>query len=589
MGKFFTSRKDFIKNVSLGITALSLPVSPKSQLSKNQIANDMRQTTADIIVEKLIDWNVEFIFGIVGDGINYIIEALRKKQSQISFITVRHEEAAAFMASGYAKYTGKLGACIATTGPGAVHLMNGLYDAAMESAPVIAITGLPYHDLIGMDFTQSVDTVALMKDVAIFNTAITGPQHALTVVDHACRIALSTPGVVHLTVSKDIQNVALEKDERPKENKNLFGSSFSLPRTDVPEKWQIEQVANVLNHSKKTAILVGRGALAAQMEVEQLAAKLKAPVAKALLGKAVIADNSPYTTGGIGHLGTLPSKKIMHSCDALLILGSNMPHLEYYPKPGQAKCIQVDRDVKRLGLRCAIDIGLHGDVKATLQALIPLLEQNTDSSFLNDAQSQMKEWENKLKKIEGQQAYPIKPQLLVARVNGFLKDDAIIAIDTGAHTVFTARHLKIKPNQMLAVSGNLATMAPGLPYVIAAQTAFKTRQCVAFVGDGGFTMLIGELATAVRYKLPIKVIVFKNNALAMDRFEQEEMGNKDYGIDLQPVDFVKIAQGFGAEGYKCETISDLDTKLEAAFASPNPCVVEVMVDPDENPAPPDKV
>lgn len=552
-------------------------------------AVEQTTTTADILIDKLISWKVEFVFGIIGDGINYIIEAIRKREDKIKLITTRHEEAAAFMASGYAKYTGKLGACIATTGPGAVHLMNGLYDAAMEGAPVIAITGSVFHDLIGTYYVQEVDTVSLMKDVAVFNQMITGPRHALTVVDIACRTALTTPGVVHLTISKDVQHQQLIADKASTGSENLVGSNAFMPRIDLPADNELMLAADLLNSTDKICILAGRGALKAGKEIEQLAEKLSAPVAKALLGKAVLADDSPYTTGGTGHLGTLPSKQMMHECELLLILGSTMPYLEYYPANKQAKAIQIDRDPKRIGLRYPVDIGLVGDVQATLQKLLPKINEKSDKSFLALAQQRMQDWRKKLQHVEGQQSMPIKPQFLVAEASKLLKHDAVIAIDTGAHTVFTARHVQIKASHQVAVCGNLASMAPGLPYAIGAQLAYPGRQCVAFVGDGGFTMLMGEMATAVMYNLPVKVIVFKNGHLAMDRFEQEEMGNKDYGIWLQTIDFAEVAKACGAEGYSCSTPADLSSTLQRAFATNKPAVIEVVVDADEEPATPDKV
>jgi pyruvate dehydrogenase (quinone) len=592
-------RRKFVQNLSLvfaGSTVVPNMVTakPLSSLLPNNTklsTVDARQsdTTADILVDKLIAWKVDVIFGIIGDGINPIIEALRKRKDQIRFITVRHEEAAAFMASAYAKYTGKLSACIATSGPGAVHLMNGIYDAAMEGAPVIAITGAVYHDLVGTSFTQEVDTVALMEKATVYNKMISGPRQALTIVDLACRAALTTPGVAHLTISKDTQLKPLSEDKTSKGSDNLQGSAAYTPRIEVPPTDELDAAAALLNAGSKIMILAGRGALNARDEVEKLAEKLGAPVAKALLGKALLPDESPYTTGGIGNLGTMPSKQMMQDCDTLLILGSNMPWLNYYPDADHAKAIQIDRDPKRIGLRYPVSIGLTGDVKATLQALLPKINHHNDRSFLKLAQGRMKDWRQLISQVEQEQAEPIKPQYLVAQVSKLLKDDALISIDTGSHTVFTARHLQIRPKQQVAVCGNLASMAPGLPYAIAAQIAYPGRQSVAMVGDGGFTMLMGEVATAVMYNLPIKVVIFKNGILSMDKYEQEELGNPDYGIDLQPIDFMKIAEACGAEGYHCSRSADVESTLKKAFASNRPAIIEVMVDPKEKPAKPEEV
>ncbi|MVN21610.1 pyruvate oxidase [Mucilaginibacter sp. HMF7410] len=594
-----TSRRKFVQNISLAIAgAATVPEFLAAKLvqplntghiadQENLIEPSSSDNTSDILIDKLIAWKVEVIFGMIGDGINPIIESIRKKQDKIRFITVRHEEAAAFMASGYFKHSGKLAACIATSGPGAVHLMNGIYDAAKENVPVIAITGSTYHDLLGTHFTQEVDTVSLMKDATVFNQMLTGPQHALTAVDLACRAALTTPGVAHLTISTDVQQKVLSEDKKSKKAANLHGSSTYMPRVETPEEDELNTAANLINSSSKVMILAGRGALKARAEVGQLAEKLGAPVAKALLGKALLPDDSPFTTGGTGHLGTYPSQQMMAECDLLLILGSTMPWIEYYPK--NAKGIQIDRDPKRIGLRFPVDIGLNGDVKATLTALLPKLKKNSNHSFLQLAQQRMADWKKTIARLEEDKSLPIKPPFLVAQVNRLLTDDAMISIDTGAHTVFTARHIQIRPQQQVAVCGNLASMAPGLPYAIAAQIAYPGRQSIAMVGDGGFTMLMGEMATAVRYNLPVKVVVFKNNTLSMDQYEQLDIGSKPYGIDLQPIDFVKIAEACGAEGYRCTKPDEIASTLKKAFASTRPAVIEVLVDPEQNPAPPDKL
>jgi len=547
------------------------------------------ENTSDILVSKLIDWNVKFIFSLVGDGINPIYEALRKQQDKIKLITVRHEEAAAFMASGYAKLTGKLGVCLATSGPGAVHLMNGLYDAAMEGAPVLAITGMVPHDLVGTKFIQEVDTVSMLRDITVFNQQVTGPLHAKTIVDLACRTALTTPGLAHLAISTDTQQKKLSEDKRSQKSGQLTGAATFLPRKDAPAKEELASAADLLNSSNKIMILAGRGAIGASEELEAVAEKLGAPVAKALLGKAVLPDDSPYTTGGVGRLGTMPSNELMKSCDLLLILGSNMPYLEYYPEPGTVKAIQIDNDSTRIGLRYPVQLGLHGDMKRSLQELLPMLDHHSDRSFLQTAQEKMKEWNAVLDKMETDQSAPVKPELLASTVGKLIDDDAIIAVDTGAHTVFTARHLKIKARQEMIVCGNLASMGPGLPYAIAAKLAYPKRQSIAMVGDGGFTMLTGEMVTAVLYNLPVKIIVFRNNLLAMDKFEQEEIGSKEYGVGLYPIDFVKIAEACGAEGYACHQAAEVETVLQQALASPRPAVIQVDVDPEARPDPPDKL
>lgn len=545
--------------------------------------------TADIIIETLIAWQVPFVFGLVGDGINSFIEALRKRQDRIRFVGVRHEESAAFMATAYAKYTGRLGVCLATTGPGAIHLMNGLYDAHLDGAPVLALTGTTFHDLIGTRFQQGVDTVRLMSDVALYNTMVTSPGHALIVADLACRAALGNRGVAHLTVPKDVQMMRLDQDRPSAENHGARTSSSWLPEAAAPPMDQLRRAADLLNNGRKVAILAGQGALGARAELQQVADRLAAPVAKALLGKAVLPDDSPYTTGGIGHLGTMPSHQAMRECDTLLILGSTMPWIDSYPKPGQAQAVQVDRNPARIGLRYPVQIGLVGDAKATLQGLLPLLQPKSDRSFLRLAQARMRDWNDLLSRIAATERAPLRPQMVIRQLSELLAPNAIVSLDTGANTHFSARFIQIKADQMISVSGMLASMAPGLPYAIAAQLAFPDRQSVAVVGDGGFAMLMAELTTAVRLNLPVKVVLLKNNTLAEVQFEQKDLGNPPFGCEIGPIDFVQFARACGADGFRCAAPNDIRPALEAALRSPKAALVEAVVDGNEPPQKPDKL
>jgi pyruvate dehydrogenase (quinone) len=596
-----TNRRDLLVAGAFGASALltnrgwaaDSPVGPsetKSFVSPNpQLDVDSSANTADILVATLIAWDVPFVFGIVGDGVNPIIEALRKRQDQIKFVGVRHEEAAAFMATGYAKYTGRLGVCLGTTGPGAVHLMNGLYDAAFDGAPVLALTGTTFHDLIGTRYQQSVDTVALMKDVALYNIPVTGPAHALIVADIACRTALGARGVAHLTIAKDIQEEKLSADKPSTENHGLRTSTSWLPATPQPAPDQIIAAAGILNNGRKIAILAGQGALPARDEVEKISDLLGAPVAKSLLGKALMPDDSPLTTGGIGHLGTLPSLQVMENCDTLLILGSTMPWIDYYPKPGQARAIQVDIKPDRLGLRYPVELGLTGDVKQTLAVLIPQLQRKQDRSFLAAAQNRMRSWNDLLAKIEQDDRVPIRPQRVVRALSDLADDNAIISLDCGANTHFAGRHFRIKGDQKITVSGMMASMAPGLPFAIAAKLAYPERQSIALVGDGGFAMLMAELTTAVRLDLPIKVVVLKNNALGEVMFEQKDLGNPVYGCELGPIDFVKFAEACGAEGYRAARPDQIRPAIQAALQSSKVALVEATVDPNEPPLRPEKL
>ena len=349
----------------------------------------MAQTAADIIVQTIINWGVDTIFGLPGDGINGLMEALRKQKDKIRFIQVRHEEAAAFMACGYAKFTGKLGVCIATSGPGGIHLLNGLYDAKLDGQPVLAITGLQYHDLVGTHTQQDVALDRLFQDVALYSERIMGAAHAENVTELACRIALARKGVAHITIPTDLQDQELSKDMRSMRNKPHHVSEEFAIGARRPTAQEIEQAAELLNEGKKVAILAGRGALKAGTQLEKVAELLGAPIIKALLGKSCVPDTSPYTTGGLGLLGTEPSQDAMEECDTLLIVGSSLPYIEFYPRPGQAKCVQIDIDPVRISLRYPADVALVGDAAETLNALIPHLKQK-DKSFLEKAQDRMR-------------------------------------------------------------------------------------------------------------------------------------------------------------------------------------------------------
>ena len=544
----------------------------------------MAKTTADVLFERLIAWGVDTVFGIPGDGINGFMEALRKNREHIRFVQVRHEEGAALAACGYAKFTGRLGVCIATSGPGAIHLLNGLYDAKMDNTPVLAITGQTYHDLMGMHYQQEVNLLGLFTDVAVFNQQINGPGHAHALADAACRAALSARGVAHLNCPNDWQDAT--SGETSAMNVEGHTSAAWTPPIVVPQQASLEAAAAVLNAGKRTVLLVGQGALGAGDEVEQIADILGAPVVKALLGKAVIPDDSPFCTGGLGLLGTLPSEKAMEECDGLLMVGTNFPYMAYLPKPDQAKAVQIDRDGTKLGLRYPIEVGLTGDARATLQGLLPLLQRRADRSFLEKARGRMTDWRELMKTRGTRDDLPMKPQVVARQLDAFLADDAIVTTDSGTITTWAARHLQIRRGMKFSCSGNLSSMAVGLPYAVGAQVAYPGRQVVAFVGDGGFTMLGCEFITAVKYKLPIRIIVIKNNTLGQIKWEQMIfLGNPEYGCELEPIDFVKFAEACGGVGFRCETPDQVRPALERAFAAEGPSLVEAVVDPFEPPMP----
>jgi pyruvate dehydrogenase (quinone)/pyruvate oxidase len=495
------------------------------------------------------------------------------------------------MACAYAKYTGKLGVCVATSGPGAIHLLNGLYDAKLDNTPVLSITGSTYSDLMNSNYQQDVNLLQLFSDVTVYNNMINRPEHAEMTVDIACRSALSLRGVSHLTIPIDVQEMKLKG--RYSRHKVPGHTSDFYANITVPDGGLLEDAANILNSGRKIVLLVGQGALSAGDEVIQVAEKLEAPVVKALLGKAVIPDDHPVCIGGLGLLGTEPATDAMNEADTLLMVGTSFPYIDYLPKPGQARGIQIDIKPNNIGLRYPVEIGLVGDSKLVLSELLPLLQQRseTERGFLKSKQDAMVDWNKLLKEQSSRTDKPIKPQVIADAVSELLEDNAIISVDCGTNTSWAAQYINIRKGMKFSLSGTLATMACGLPYAIAAQIAFPDRQCIAFVGDGGFTMLMGEFATAVQYNLPIKIIVIKNNTLGMIRWEQMAfLGNPEYGVEFTPIDFVKFAEACGGIGYAIKEPDEISSIMEQAMKMDKdrrkPVIIEASVDPFEPPMPP---
>jgi pyruvate dehydrogenase (quinone) len=542
-------------------------------------------TAADVLIEAIHDWGVDVVFGLPGDGINGIMEALRKRQEQIRFIQARHEEAAAFMACAYAKYTGKLGVCLATSGPGGIHLLNGLYDAKLDGQPVLAITGHHYHDLIDTHAQQDVDLDRLFMDVAVYNTRVMGPAHIEQVTHLACRTALSYRGVAHINFPVDLQEQ--EVKQRSKRNIPEHTSKIFASKAGLPEEKDLRAAAEVLNAGSKVAILAGQGALAATDELEELAGTLAAPIIKPLLGKAAVPDDSPFTTGGIGLLGTKPSQEAIEQCDTLFMIGTSFPYIEFLPKPGQARGVQIDNNATRIGLRYPVEVGLVGDSRLTLRQLMPMLKRNEDRSFLKKAQDGMAQWWKLMEERGTRSEKPMKPQVVAWELGKRLAPNAIVSSDSGTIATWFARQIRVQRGQKYSLSGTLASMGNGLPYTIAAQIAYPERQCIGFVGDGGFSMLMAEFATCVKYRLPVKIIVIKNNSLGMIKWEQMVfLGNPEYGCELQPIDFAAFARACGGTGFTIDDPASCGAILDQALATPGPVVVDAVVDPFVPPMPP---
>jgi pyruvate dehydrogenase (quinone) len=476
--------------------------------------------------------------------------------------------------------------CLATSGPGGIHLLNGLYDARCDGHPVLAITGHTFHDLIGTHYQQDVDLDKLFMDVAEYNQRVMGPAHVVNVLDEAIKTALSRRSVSHITIPKDIQDWKDSRSTRSKANVERHSADLFARAHPLPPAAALDRAAEILNRGQRVAILAGQGCLGARQELLALAEKAAAPIIKPLLGKGVVPDDSPYTTGGIGLLGTAPSQDAMQECDTLVIAGSSFPYIEFYPQPGSAKAIQIDIDPARIGLRYDVEVGLVGDGRDVLRELLPRIERKTDRSFLEKAQSRMKKWRELLETHGTRTDAPMKPQVVTYSLNKLLADDAIVSTDSGTITTWAARYIDVRGDMQFSLSGTLATMANGLPYSIGAAIAFPNRQVVCIVGDGGLSMLMAELATLAKYKLNVKVIVVKNNVLGQIKWEQMVFeGNPEFGVELQPIDFAGVARSCGIAGFSVADPAQASDVLRQALAHPGPALVEAIVDPNEPPMP----
>ncbi len=549
----------------------------------------MARIAAEVLIDRLVEWDVDTVFGLPGDGINGIMEGLRRSQKKIRFVLVHHEEAAAFMATAHAKATGRIGVCLATSGPGGIHLLNGLYDAKLDHQPVLAITGLQETSVLGTGYQQEVALDKLFEDVTEYNEVISNPAQLPGLVDIAIRTAYARRGVAHLTIPNDVQVADGEK--------NPFELvAPALPPASAPKSYaahyapaddDLRAAAALLGAAKRPAILAGVGARGARAEVLAVAEKLGAPVVKTLPGKAVIPDDSEYAVGGIGLLGTRPGAELMEDCDALLMVGSNFPYSKHLPSPDAVRLVQIDVDPARIGMRIPAEVGLVGDSATTLSALLPLLERATDRGHLEKYQKAMTSWREDMHALESAQREPIAPQYLVSVIDRLAAEDAVLTCDSGTIATWAARHWTIRGNREFYLSGNLASMAPGLPYANAIQHAFPDRQVIAFVGDGGFGMLMAEFLTAAQHGLPVKIVINNNNSLGQILWEQMVLGYPEHGVRFGTPsgDFAAWARGCGGFGVKVAAPGDLEAAVRDALAFDGPALVDVEVDSNEPPLP----
>ncbi|WP_336215152.1 thiamine pyrophosphate-dependent enzyme [Nonomuraea sp. LPB2021202275-12-8] len=549
----------------------------------------MARIAAESLIERLAAWDVDTVFGMPGDGINGIMEGLRRHRDRVRFVLVHHEEAAAFMATGYAKATGKIGVCLATSGPGGIHLLNGLYDAKLDHAPVLAVTGMQETSVLGTAYQQEVHLDRLFEDVAEYNMMITNPAQLPSLVDVAIRTAYARRGVAHLTIPNDVQVADADAEPyksvgpvRPPQTAPVYLSPSGLPRQE-----DLEWAAEVLNAAERPAMLVGAGALHARDEVLAVAEALGAPVVKTLPGKAVIPDDSPYTTGGIGLLGTRPSEELMDEADVLFMVGTNFPYTKFLPEPGRVRVVQFEADPARAGTRIATDVPVVCDAKEGLRELLPLLSRRNGNSHLAKYQKKMAEWRADMDALENADRDPIAPQYAVSVLDELAADDAILTCDSGTIATWAARHWTIRDRREFYLSGTLATMAPGLPYAIAMQHARPGRQVIAYVGDGGFAMLMAEFLTAAQHRLPVKVVINNNNSLGQILWEQMVLGYPEHGVRFpEPeADFSTWARACGGFGVKVTKAGDLVAAVAQALAHDGPALVDVDVNPNEPPMP----
>ncbi len=556
-----------------------------------------KKTAADNLCERLIEWDVDTIYGFPGDGINGILGALRRHQDRLRFVQTRHEEMASFMACGHAKFTRKVGVCMATSGPGAIHLLNGLYDAKLDHRPVVAIVGQTFVRALGGDFQQEVKLLQLYSDVAsAYCEQVNTPSSVRHLIDRAMRIAQTERTVTCVIVPADVQDMdAVE--EQPHATHTVHTGIGYWPGRRIPQQSQLQQAADILNAGEKVAMLVGQGALDATDEVIAVADTLGAGIAKALLGKAAVPDDIPYCTGSIGLLGTKPSWDMMQGADTLLMVGSSFPYSEFLPKTGQVKAVQIDVEGRMLSIRYPMDLALEGDATESLKELLPLLHRKEDRSWQEEIKGNVADWW-RLMDDHGQPADRdgrIRPQGLFSSLSRQLPENAILSSDSGSAANWYARQIRIRRGMKAMLSGNLATMVPGVPYAIAAKFAYPDRVSIAMVGDGAMQMGgMAEMLTAAKYYKTwadprLVVLVLVNEDLNQVTWEQRVMeGDPQFKAsqEIPYVDYAAWAELIGLKGIKVTQSAEIEEAWRQALSADRPVIISALTDPNEAPLPP---
>src|SRR4051794_6125540 len=554
----------------------------------------MTETVGQFVLNRLADWGVKRVYGYPGDGINGLLGAFHEVGDRIEFLQTRHEEIAAFAATAHAKLTGEAGVCMATSGPGAIHLLNGLYDAKLDHQPVVAIVGQQKRTSLGANYQQEVDLDALFKDVASeFVQVCMAPEQARHLVDRAMRVALASRSVTCVIFPNDVQEAPYS--DPPREHGSVFSSrGFTSPRV-VPRDADLDAAAAVLNEGERVAILAGQGALGAGEELAQLAEVLGAGVAKALNGRAVLPDTLPFVTGPIGLLGSKPSDDMMSGCDTLLMVGTSFPYSEWLPEEGQARGVQIDIDARLIGMRYPTEVNLVGDAGETLRALLPRLRRKEDRSWREEIENGVRRWWEILEAQAHQPAEPLNPQLLFHELSPRLPDRCILTADSGSATNWWARHLRLREGMSAALSGTLATMCPAVPYALAAKFAHPDRPVIAAMGDGAFQMLgVNALIDIARYRdrwsnQQLVICVLHNDDLNQVTWEQRVMAG-DAKLDASQVlpdfPYADYARMLGLEGIRVDRPDDLAEAWDRALGAGRPALLEVITDPEVPPLPP---
>jgi pyruvate dehydrogenase (quinone) len=554
----------------------------------------MSQTVGERLLRRLIQWGVKRVYGYPGDGINGILGGFHAIGDELEFVQTRHEELASFQACAHAKFTGETGVCLATSGPGAIHLLNGLYDAKLDHQPVVAIVGQQARSSLGANYQQEVDLVSLYKDVAHeFVQVLNVPAQADLLIDRAMRVAAASRSVTAIIVPNDVQEE--EYSEPPREHGAVFSSVGYRPPRTIPAADDLDAAAAVLNAGERVAMLIGQGAIGAADEVRQAAERLGCGVAKALNGKAVLGDDESYVTGGIGLLGTKPSNDMMEGCDTLFMVGTNFPYAEWLPEPGQARCVQIDIDGRLIGMRYPTEVGLVGDAAETLRALLPRLDHKQDRGWREEIEKNIVRWWEILDDRAHQDAEPLNPQRVFHELSQRLPDRAILTSDSGSATNWWARHVKVRAGMMCGLSGTLATMCPAIPYAVAAKFAHPDRPVIAAIGDGAMQMIgINSLIDVARYHhrwsdQRLVICVLHNDDLNQVTWEQRVMSGDpklDASQQLPDFEYAGYARLLGLGGLRIDSPDEVGPAWDKALAADRPVLLEFVTDPEVPPLPP---